>query len=308
MGAQMTGRSPGAQYDILKGMLDAFTPPEGAPAVPAPTHFRIIDNAGNYLIDVNLNGLVVRNFLKSQSGEFTVVDKGNPDDPSKKGISYNVFFGGRQDDGHGLLNPHLENSRTQGSDIRSVTWSVEEYRKASEEYRKSLPDAGGHDLVMGENAYFMFHLSFDGGHSWSRAMLFTMDTNPWRRWVKKWGLDENDWQGRKPFFDDDISNLGDTYQHPNVNHIWGFAESENLWFGGSRKLSVGEQHAVWYGMRDVGGDPNVKDTVLFNHQQAEEGGGPNIFAVLYDYTIQSDDLLGDIPLLPLGESYVADVI
>ena len=62
----------------------------------------------------------------------------------------------------------------------------------------------------------------------------------------------------------------------------------------------------------MGGDPDIKDTVLFNHQQAEQGGAargePNIHAILYDYTIQADDLADGIDLLPLGQSHMAELI
>ena len=96
-----------------------------------------------------------------------------------------------------------------------------------------------------------------------------------------------------------------------VNHIWGFGQSENLWFGGSRKLSFGnlqnhvradgaKQGKAWYELREVGGLPGKNDTVLLNHVDGERGHGPNLYAVLYDYTIQKDDVADDILLLPLG--------
>ena len=61
-----------------------------------------------------------------------------------------------------------------------------------------------------------------------------------------------------------------------------------------------KQGKVWYEMREVGGLPGKNETVLLNHVKGENGPGPNLYAILYDYTIQPDDLADGVTLLPLG--------
>lgn len=112
---------------------------------------------------------------------------------------------------------------------------------------------------------------------------------------------------------DTVSNalLGEDLGRPGIDHIWGFKESENLWFDGSRKLTFGDikHHVtsdgrkfgkVWYAMRDIGGKPGRNDTVLFNNVNAENGRNENVYAVLYDYQIEKNDLEDDVFLQKVG--------
>lgn len=111
-----------------------------------------------------------------------------------------------------------------------------------------------------------FHLSADGGHSWSRLIYYYSDTNMravtyvFREYTNQIGNPRADNElgylyGQHEFFDNDVGSLGETLGEPGVNHIWGYGESEKLWFGGSRKLSFGNLNTVYFKMRDVGGDP-----------------------------------------------------
>ena len=193
------------------------------------------------------------------------------------------------------------------------------------DYATAKWKAGGAQNYFDDGSYVIgFHLSIDGGESWSRLLYYYSDAN---RYLTSLSFREftgiiPDWQAHShprfsfiytdhEFFDHYVGMAGENVADTPVNHIWGFGEFENLWFGGSRKLSSGnlknfvsadgtKKFVVWYEMRDVGGLPGRNDTVLLNHAFGEKGNGPNVYAVLYDYTIQQDDVVDDIVLAPFG--------
>ena len=159
---------------------------------------------------------------------------------------------------------------------------------------------------------FMFHLSFDGGASYSRALPMTLDENGFNAWLTRWNLQNDpDWKTARSFYDGDVSGLGANLADARVNHIWGFEASKNYaFFDGERKLNlytasdVGRFKPVWWALRDIGGKSGVNDTVLFNHEDAEDGPGNNIYAILYDYSIETDDVANNIRLIPIHEEIV----
>lgn len=57
-------------------------------------------------------------------------------------------------------------------------------------------------------------------------------------------------------------------------------------------------------MRDIGGKPGKNDTVLLNHVKGQDGQGPNVYAVLYDYQIEQNDLEDGVVLLQVGTGIV----
>ena len=177
------------------------------------------------------------------------------------------------------------------------------YRDYATASRKS---DGAPDYYSDTSFVIGFHLSADGGQSWSRLLYLYSDSNQYavsyifREYTDLLGDPRADSHPgfsfiyfTHDFFDTDISSVGDDLGRPGINHIWGFKESENLWFNGSRKLSFGDikHHVkngqkygkVWYEMRDIGGKPGKNDTVLLNHGLGQGGLGPNVYAVLYDY-------------------------
>ena len=165
---------------------------------------------------------------------------------------------------------------------------------------------------MEEGALFLFQLSVDGGRSWSRSVPLTMDIGALKRWNRDSRDNEEDWFTPKSFFVNDVSLVGDYVGDARVNHIWGFKASENLWFNGRRELNFGDikHHVaddgqnygkVWYEMRDIGGRSGKNDTVLFNHSLGNDGPGPNVYAVLYDYQIEQNDLEDYVLLLEVGK-------
>ena len=225
-------------------------------------------------------------------------------------------FGDHADPVHSRVGAHVA---TNDFAFRSI--GENQYR----DYATAKRKAGGVENYFDDGSYVIgFHLSIDGGESWSRLLYYYSDAN---RYLTSLSFREftgiiPDWQAHShprfsfiyidhEFFDHYVGMAGENVADTPVNHIWGFGQSENLWFGGSRKLSFGnlqnhvradgtKQGKVWYELREVGGLPGKNDTVLLNHVDGETGHGPNLYAVLYDYTIQKDDVADDILLLPLG--------
>ena len=123
----------------------------------------------------------------------------------------------------------------------------------------------------------MFHLSVDNGYSWSRQMVYGGG--------KSNAVD---------FFDEDVGSIGRSQWYPEVNHIWGFKESNLTWFNGERKLSFGpntnsgEKKVVSFKMMDIGGASDKLDTLLFQGVESQR----DYYAVVYDYRITDDDVVG----------------
>ena len=215
---------------------------------------------------------------------------------------------------HHLFNPNGNHASpahtTQAAKISTTDFA---FRSIGEngyrDYQTAVRESGNSPDYFSDSSFIIgFHLSADGGHSWSRLIYYYSDTNMravtyvFREYTNQIGNPRADNElgylyGQHEFFDNDVGSLGETLGELGVNHIWGYGESEKLWFGGSRKLSFGNLNTVYFKMRDVGGDPGIRDTVLFNHHRAEHGPGPNILAVLYDYTIDESDLAAGVTLL-----------
>ena len=215
---------------------------------------------------------------------------------------------------HHLFNPNGNHaSPTHTTQAAKISTTDFAFRSIGEngyrDYQTAVRESGNSPDYFSDSSFIIgFHLSADGGHSWSRLIYYYSDTNMravtyvFREYTNQIGNPRADNElgylyGQHEFFDNDVGSLGETLGEPGVNHIWGYGESEKLWFGGNRKLSFGNLNTVYFKMRDVGGDPGIRDTVLFNHHRAEHGPGPNMLAVLYDYTIDESDLAAGVTLL-----------
>jgi len=207
-----------------------------------------------------------------------------------------------------LLNPIASPYKVDGPAVSYVDWAFHDVRGADlRDYATAKArDASvnqGRDYNRADHSVFYYHLSFDGGLSWSRQIPHFLDSNDARIWHRDKGyvISEPSHGGRpsRPVFDEDVGQTGNNIRtDPRVNHIWGFDHAENIWFAGNRQLSFGNAKHVYKKSFSIGGDPTKKDTVLFKNwagfsdEAAFTSESPNIFAVIYDYEVQHDDIQG----------------
>ena len=211
-----------------------------------------------------------------------------------------------------LLNPIASPHKVDGPAVTYVDWAYHDVRGADlRDYATAKAhDASvnqGRDYKRADHSVFYYHLSFDGGLSWSRQIPHFLDSNDARIWYRDKGLTgyvtpdpiAQVFAPTWPVFDDDVSQTGNNIRtDPRVNHIWGFGNAENIWFAGSRQLSFGSANHVYKKGFSIGGDPAKKDTVLFSSfagfsdEAAFTSVSQNIFAVVYDYDVQADDIQG----------------
>ena len=179
-----------------------------------------------------------------------------------------------------FLNPFVDQdvgTVQKGEFVSTVTWDFDAYAKAKEAEAVNNDGQAKNDFSKGEAGKLMFHLSVDNGYSWSRQMVYGGG--------KSNAVD---------FFDEDVGSIGRSQWDPEVNHIWGFKESNLTWFNGERKLSFGpntnsgEKKVVSFKMMDIGGASDKLDTLLFQGVESQR----DYYAVVYDYRITDDDVVG----------------
>ena len=102
----------------------------------------------------------------------------------------------------------------------------------------------------------------------------------------------------KSFFTTDISGPGSNIADPTVEHIWGWQESERIWFAdGGRKLTLGGASGTIHArMENVGGFGALGGSAGQRNDTVLQDGSGAIYAVIYDYTIQQDDLADGLTL------------
>ena len=157
------------------------------------------------------------------------------------------------------------------------------------------------------NSLIGFHLSVDGGQSWSQMLFWASRQTQINQHYGQPSMTSLAHLTPKSFFTMDASGpgSGNDLTSPQVEHIHGWQASERIWFGGSRKLQISDARVKADGSRvvyaerhDVDGDLLRDDTVLYRTKD-ERGSSPegrDAFAVIYDYTFQQDDLADGLTL------------
>ena len=143
-----------------------------------------------------------------------------------------------------------------------------------------------------------FHLSVDGGQSWSRLLKWVYGYEIFNLHFGQRDISVRPDNPQQSFFTTDISGPGRNIADTTVEHIWGWQQSERIWFSeGGRKLTLGGASGTIHArMENVGGLGALGGSFGQRDDTVLHDGSGGIYAVIYDYTIQQDDLADGLTL------------